>query len=241
MREAFGGGWTWREEGGGGVGGDRGWTPHADVSVKLALRLGRTRMFQLEPALQAGSSTSGDTTAASSGHGGEDPSAKQQQRSGSRLQASSATPPACPRARATSLLDLRLLGERLLPRLTLSSGRPATVAHSFSGGGGSPRPAAALARGPPPPGEAWHFYCRVSVPVIAHPPDKACRRCRVRRSTAAAGRRRHDCTLCMQLFHASCPRRKKARFFDSRETPHHDIHHRFHPSPRARRASPPPP
>ena len=30
--EASGGGWTWREEGGGGVGGDRGWTPHADAS-----------------------------------------------------------------------------------------------------------------------------------------------------------------------------------------------------------------
>ena len=52
----------------------------------------------------------------------------------------------------------------------------------------------------------------------------------------------------MWLFHASGPRRNKARFFDSRNTlspsqppaPRHK-HHRFHRSPRARRAGPPPP
>ena len=81
------------EEDGLGVG-DRGWTPHADVSVTLALRLGRTRMFQLNQRFYSAAAPSGD--------GGEDPFAKPQLGSGGRLQASPATLPLRPPARATS-------------------------------------------------------------------------------------------------------------------------------------------
>ena len=92
--EAIGGGWTWCEEGEGGVGGDRGWTPHAEVSVTLALRLGRTRMLQLNQRFYSAAAPSGDS--------GEDPFAKPQLGSGGRLQASPATLPLRPPARATS-------------------------------------------------------------------------------------------------------------------------------------------
>ena len=72
------------EEDGLGVG-DRGWTPHADVSVTLALRLGRTRMLQLNQRFYSAAAPSGDS--------GEDPFAKPQLGSGGRLQASPATLP----------------------------------------------------------------------------------------------------------------------------------------------------